>query len=246
LSKKLKEFGLVMASGWWSGMLRSGTVEEEIERIESYLNMFIGCGTDIMFYGEIDGSIQDSALQLSLRPSLSEEEFKSYGERLSKLAAYTKTRGVKLCFHHHMGTVVQTADDVDLLMANTSDDLGLLVDTGHMVFAGGDPSQLVRKHSKRVCYVHCKDLRKDELQRCLDEDWAFTRAIREGVFTVPGDGFVDFGSFFKELAAIKYGGWIVVEAEQDPRTANPIEYAILGRECLERLIDQHSFTILDE
>lgn len=246
LSKKLTAAGLEMAAGWWSGMLRTGTLKDEIARIDGYLNMFHECGTDIMFYGEIDGSIQGDATPLSQRLTMKEEEFKRYGARLNELARHTKRHGIKLCFHHHMGSVVQSVADVDCLMANTSTDLGLLVDTGHMVFAGGNPAQLVRKHAARVCYIHCKDLRKNKLDTCLAEDWAFTRAVRESVFTVPGDGFLDFDAFFKELAAIKYSGWIVVEAEQNPHKANPLKYSILGREHLEPLLDQYSFTVVDE
>ena len=246
LSEKLREAGLVMASGWWSGMLRTGTVDEEIERIESYLNMFTGCGTEIMFYGEVDGSIQAEDMPLSERPILTESEFKDYGKRLTKLAQHTKSRGVDLCYHHHMGTVVQTAGEVDLLMENTGPELGLLLDTGHMVFAGNDPNAVANKHSDRLAYVHLKDLRKPHIDTCLDEDWDFQRAVREGVFTVPGDGHIDFDSFLKILATAKYSGWIVVEAEQDPRVHKPMHYAILGREHIEPLLDKHSFVIYDE
>ena len=246
LLAKLEGAGLVMASGWWSGMLRTGTVEDEIERIDSYLNMFSGCGTEIMFYGEIDGSIQAEDIPLSERPTMSEAEFKKYGKRLMELAKHTKSRGVGLCFHHHMGTVVQSAEDVEMLMRHTGSDLGLLVDTGHMVFAGDDPNAVARKHASRLAYVHLKDLRKDPFDHCVDEDWPFVRAIREDVFTVPGDGFIDFDGFIKSLSTIKYSGWLVVEAEQDPRTRKPLKYAIMGREHIEPLLDKHAFVVYDE
>ena len=246
LRTKLADANLVMASGWWSGMLRTGTVDDEIERIEDYINMFSGVGTDIMFYGEVDGSIQGEDVPLSERPTMSDKEFKDYGKRLTTLAKYTQSRGIKLCFHHHMGTVVQTSGDVDILLASSGKELGLLVDTGHMVFAGGDPAVVARKHSSRLSYVHCKDLRRRKLDQCLKEDWPFTRAITEGVFTVPGDGFVNFDSVIKALAANKYSGWIVVEAEQDPRLALPRKYAILGREHLEGILDKHAMSIYDE
>lgn len=248
LSRKLSEAEIEMASGWWSGMLRTGTVEDEIDRIEPYLKMFTGCGTEIMFYGEIDGSVQGENVPLSERPVMAEAEFKAYGKRLTALAKHTKSRGVRLCFHHHMGTVVQTAREIELLMANTGRDLGLLLDTGHLVFAGGNPPEVARKHSARLSYVHLKDLRAGPFGRCMDEDWSFVRAIREGVFTVPGDGHIDFDVFLKALAANHYSGWLVVEAEQDPRDEEkpPLKYAVMGREHLEPLLDKHSFVIYDE
>ena len=246
LGAKLNKYNLVMSSGWWSGMLRTGTVKDEIARIESYLKLFNGVGTEILFYGEIDGSIQGEDIPLSKRPTLSDKEFKAYGKKLNALTKHVKSRGIKLCFHHHMGTVIQTAKDVENLMQVTNPDLGLLVDSGHICFAGDTPEQLVKKHKERITYIHCKDLRQDKLKICLDEDWPFTKAITEGVFTVPGDGYINFDSFLKSLANIKYGGWLVVEAEQDPRVANPRKYAIMGREHLEPLLDKHGFTISDE
>ena len=246
LQPMLANSGLVLASGWWSGMLRTGSLNDEIKRIDDYLRLFNGCGAEIMFYGEVDGSIQAEELPLSQRPTLSVEEFKSYGERLTALARHTHKHGVRLCYHHHMGTVVQTAEDVDLLMANTGRELGLLVDSGHIVFAGGDPAKLVSQYAKRVVYIHCKDLRQDRLETCLKEDWHFMRAVREGVFTVPGDGFIDFDVFIGKLAEVGYRGWIVVEAEQDPRVANPKQYAIMGREHLESLLDRHGMQVFDE
>ncbi len=246
LKPMLAKSGLVLASGWWSGGLRTGTLKNEKERMEDYLRLFNDCGAKIMFYGEVDGSIQAEELPLSKRPTLSPEEFKSYGERLTELACYTQKRGVKLCFHHHMGTVVQSMNDVAMLMNNTGRELGLLVDSGHIVFAGGNPVELVRKYTKRVVYVHCKDLRKKKLSVCIDEDWHFMRAVRAGVFTVPGDGFINFDAFIGALAKVGYRGWIVVEAEQDPRLANPKQYAIMGREHLESLLDKHEFKIFDE
>ncbi|MBF2735621.1 MAG: TIM barrel protein, partial [Betaproteobacteria bacterium AqS2] len=205
--------------------------------------LYEGVGADIMFYGEIDGSVQAASEPLSRRPQLSAEEFKPYGERLSKLAAHAKGRGVRLCFHHHMGTAVQSAEDVAHLMEHSSEDLGLLVDSGHCVFAGDDPAEMVRRHAARVAYVHCKDLRQERLRRCVAEDWLFTRAVMEGVFTVPGDGFIDFDAFLGALAAAGYGGWMVVEAEQDPRQASPKQYAVKGREHLEPLLAKHGFSV---
>lgn len=244
LKELLDGAGLAMAAGWWSGMLRTGTVEDEIARIDAELRLYEGVGTDVMFYGEVDGSVQAASEPLSRRPRLGPEEFKPYGERLSRLAAHAQSRGVRLCFHHHMGTAVQSAEDVALLMEHSSEDLGLLVDTGHCVFAGADPAELLRRHAARVAYVHCKDLREQRLRRCVAEDWLFARAVMEGVFTVPGDGFIDFDGFLGALAGVGYAGWIVVEAEQDPRRASPKEYAVKGREHLEPLLAKHGFAVV--
>lgn len=140
--------------------------------------------------------------------------------------------GLRLALHHHMGTPVQTADDVDKLFAYCGASVGLLVDTGHLTYAGGDPLKMIRKHGNRVAHVHAKDIRRGALMQSLDRDLSFTEAIIAGVFTAPGDGIVDFLGVAKELKKIGYSGWIVHEAEQDPRIAHPLTYAKLGNASL--------------
>jgi len=137
-------------------------------------------------------------------------------------------KGVRMAVHHHMGTVVQTAADVDRLFENCGPSVGLLVDTGHLTYAGDDPVQLIRRHADRVAHVHCKDIRRGALIACNERDASFTEAVLHGLFTVPGDGMVDFAAVIKALAAANYAGWLVQEAEQDPRVAPPLVYAKLG------------------
>jgi len=127
-----------------------------------------------------------------------------------------------------MGTVVQTEAEIDRLMANTGDDVGLLLDTGHLVFAGGDPVAVARRHGSRIVHVHCKDVRATVLSQVLRDDRSFLRAVLDGVFTVPGDGSIDFAAVLRELRRAGYEGWLVVEAEQDPAVAHPLTYARMG------------------
>ena len=133
-----------------------------------------------------------------------------------------------MAFHHHMGTIVQTDADIDRLMAGTGEAAGLLFDTGHCLFAGGDPAALLERHIARVVHVHCKDVRRAVLDRAVAKDMSFMDAVLEGVFTVPGDGCIDFTPLLRRLREAGYAGWLVVEAEQDPRKAHPLTYARLG------------------
>ena len=127
-----------------------------------------------------------------------------------------------------MGTAVQTEAEVDRLMADTGEDVGLLLDTGHLVFAGGDPVAVARRHARRIVHVHCKDVRADVLRASLAADSSFLRAVLDGVFTVPGDGSIDYAAVLAPLARAGYSGWLVVEAEQDPAKAHPLTYARMG------------------
>ena len=133
-----------------------------------------------------------------------------------------------------MGTVVQTEAEIDRLMATRATTSGLLLDTGHLVFAGGDPVAVARRHGARIVHVHCKDVRAAVLADVLRDDRSFLRAVLDGVFTVPGDGSIDFAAVLRELHRAGYAGWLVVEAEQDPAKAHPLTYARMGFANLQR------------
>jgi inosose dehydratase len=146
---------------------------------------------------------------------------------------------MRLAYHHHMGTVVQSGEDVDRLMRETGDVVGLLLDTGHLSFAGDDPAEHARRHARRIVHVHCKDVRAGVLKDVRNRDTSFLDAVLAGVFTVPGDGAVDYDAVLAPLAAAGYRGWLVVEAEQDPAIAHPMTYATLGHRNLEALARRH-------
>jgi inosose dehydratase len=138
--------------------------------------------------------------------------------------------GLRLCYHHHMGTVVQSRDDIDALMQATTDDVQLLLDTGHAWFAGADPVKLAETYAARIGHLHCKDIREPQMRHCINRDCSFLDAMLDGVFTVPGDGCIDYAGVFAALGKVSYSGWAVVEAEQDPSVAPPYRYAKLGYE----------------
>jgi inosose dehydratase len=159
---------------------------------------------------------------------LPESQWARFGERLSALAQRMQDEGLRMAYHHHMGTVVQSAQDIDRMIANTSDAVGLLLDTGHLTYAGGDPAQIAAKYAARIVHVHCKDVRKSVLERSRNRDISFLNAVLDGVFTVPGDGMVDYRRVLQPIAQSGYDGWLVVEAEQDPAVAIPHVYANMG------------------
>ena len=227
---------LSLVSGWFSGNLLSQSLEEEKAAIQDHLNLLKELGAKVMVYCEITDCIhgmQDTPL--SRRPKMTDEQWQSFTQNITELAEFTQAQGVQLAYHHHMGTVVQTEADVDRLMENTGDALGLLLDTGHMTYAGGDPIAVQKRHAKRINHVHCKDMREDVLKDALNRDLSFLDAMLTGAFTVPGDGFVDYHTLFLGLKESGYQGWLVVEAEQDPAVAHPLTYATLGANNLKAL-----------
>jgi inosose dehydratase len=240
----LEEHRLRLVSGWFSGELRQGSVEREQRRIAQQLALYQALDVPVMVYAETTGTVQAAPdVPVAVRPRMPEEEFKRYGDRLTELAEWLRAEGCPMTFHHHMGTVVETEREIDLLMARTGDAVGLLFDTGHLHFAGGDVLATARRHGRRINHVHCKDIRADVLARLKSENWPFLKGVIEGVFTVPGDGAIDFGAVAKVLAEIGYSGWVVVEAEQDPSKANPLEMARIGHKALTDAFTQAGFTI---
>jgi inosose dehydratase len=147
------------------------------------------------------------------------------------------TRGVRLAYHHHMGAYVQAPEDVDQLMSVTGEEVGLLFDSGHMAFAGGDPVAMLGKHVARVCHVHCKDVRPEVLRMARNRSWSFLQSVLAGAFTVPGDGAIDFAALLGVLDRHGYRGWLVVEAEQDPVVAPSYAYADKGYGHLRGIVD---------
>jgi inosose dehydratase len=240
----LDAHGLKLVSGWFSGELRHGTVEREKQRIAQQLALYQALDVPVMVFAETTGTVQGQIdTPVADRPRMPDEEFKSYGERLTAFAEWLRAEGCPMTFHHHMGTVVETEAEVDLLMSRTGDAVGLLFDTGHLHFAGGDVLATARRHGARINHVHCKDIRADVLARLKAENWSFLKGVLEGVFTVPGDGMIDYGPFAALLAEIGYAGWVVVEAEQDPAIANPLEMAQIGHRTLTKAFTDAGFAI---
>ena len=167
---------------------------------------------------------------LDRKPRFDDEEWKRLADGLNRLGERAREKGMTLTYHHHMGTGVQTAEEIDRLLDGTDSGLlFLLYDTGHLVFSGEDPVSVLKKHIERVRHVHLKDVRMSVLEQVRREHLSFLAAVKQGVFTVPGDGGVDFEPVFSLLAKSRYSGWYVVEAEQDPARANPLEYAMKAR-----------------
>ena len=225
----LERFGLALISGWYSGRLLERSVRDEITAIEPHCALLVTMGCTVLVYAETTGSIAgDRRRPLSGRPRLGASDWQDFGARLTELADHLSACGVGLVYHHHMGTAIQNEAEIDRLMAETSDKVGLLLDTGHAVYAGVDPAALIRRHGDRIKHVHCKDVRGEVLAQVRARDTSFLDAILDGVFTVPGDGCIDFSGVLADLVAADYNGWMVVEAEQDPEKAPPLAYARLG------------------
>lgn len=244
LNAVLAKHDLALISGWYSGLLLSHSVEDEIAAIENHLQLLKKGGAKVMVYCEVTGCVHgDHNTPVSRRPKMRSEDWVTFGRNLTQVADYCLSQGVQLAYHHHMGTVIETAEDIDLLMHHTGDSLGLLLDSGHLTYAGGDPLAVIAKHGQRIVHVHAKDIRATVLKDAKNRDLSFLDSVLNGVFTVPGDGSIDYLAIFKALKAVDYSAWVVVEAEQDPSIAHPLTYAKLGFKNLQRFASQVGFEL---
>jgi inosose dehydratase len=230
----MQAHGLDVVSGWYSARLVEREAEAEIAAMQPHLALLKAMGSPVMVFAETTASVAgDKAMPVANRKRLTEAQWPVFLARLDAVGRYLAQAGVRMAFHHHMGTAIETAAEVDRMMAGTSDAVGLLLDTGHFTFAGDDPLAVLKRHAKRVVHVHCKDVRLDVLKKVKADNASFMNSVLAGVFTVPGDGGVAYAPILGHLAGIGYGAgaeqrWLVVEAEQDPVKAHPLTYATMG------------------
>jgi inosose dehydratase/3D-(3,5/4)-trihydroxycyclohexane-1,2-dione acylhydrolase (decyclizing) len=230
LRKVLSAHSLDLVSGWYSAELMRRTAAEEMERLRPHLDLLKALGANVLIFAETTGT--DHTQPQSRRPTVKDGQWPELGKRLTEIADRTLAEGVRLVFHHHMGTPVQSEADIDAMMAATGPSFNLLLDTGHATWGGADPARLARRYRDRIGHFHAKDVRKAVMERSIAEDWNFQKSVVEGVYTVPGDGAIDFVAVMKELPG--YSGWMIVEAEQDPKKAHPLTYAKMGYANLRR------------
>ncbi len=225
----LEKYKLNLCSGWYGANLRKNSVKEEIAGVQEQLKLFKECNAPCIVFAEVSGSIAgDQKRKLSTRPQMDNDEWEKFCKKISEIGKYLEGEGMPLAYHHHMGTVIETQEDTERLLESTVDQVKLTLDTGHMLFAGGNSIKLIESFRERLIHVHCKDMRESILKKSIKEDFSFREAFLEGAFTVPGDGCIDYKPLFSLLKKNNYSGWLVVEAEQDPKKANPLEYAKIG------------------
>lgn len=226
----LTEHGLNLASGWFSGSLMTNTPEQEIAAMQDHIKLLTAANCKAMVYGEVSNSVHsDIDKPLSQRVILTDDEWNTYGAKLTQVADYLlNEHDIKLSYHHHVGTIVETESDINRLMKVTGPSVYLTLDTGHITYGGGNPVNMIELWGHRIGHMHFKDLRLSIMEAARSADKSFLNAVLDGVFTVPGTGDVNYDDVFQALSDRNYKGWLLVEAEQDPAKANPLEFATIA------------------
>ncbi|MCL4186479.1 MAG: myo-inosose-2 dehydratase [Rhodobacteraceae bacterium] len=235
LRAELDPRGLRFVSGWHSTNLLVNDIAAETAAMQPFLDVLKGMGAGVIIVCETSNAIHGTdAVAVNDRPRLAEGQWAAFGRGIEALAAHAAAQGIRLAYHHHMGTVVEAEWEIDRLMAETGPHTHLLLDTGHCRFGGGDPVRLARRHMARVAHIHAKNVRPAVLDEVRRQGLSFLEGVRRGVFTVPGDpeGEVDFVPVLELAALHGYSGWLVIEAEQDPAVRDPVEYQSMGLRAL--------------
>ena len=234
LKKALELRGMQICNAWFSSFLTTKPYEEVEKDFIEHITFLKEMGAKVVGMSEQGHSIQGTDKPIfEAKYVMNDEEWDTLCTGINKLGKVAKDMGIKLCFHHHMGTVVQTEEEIDRLMANTDPELfGLLFDCGHLAYCGEDYMSVLNKYADRIRHVHLKDIRPEKVEQVKREHLSFLQGVRLGTFPVPGDGVIDFKPIFDVLEKTGYEGYVLVEAEQDPAIANPLEYAIKARKYI--------------
>ena len=233
LKALLARYKLDLIGGWYSGSLLVQDAQAEIAAMQNHLALLKALGSTVFVFAETSNAVHGNrGVALSDTPRLPAAGWAEFGRRLTQVADYVQSQGIKFAYHHHLGTVVERGEDLDAFIANTGPSVGLTVDTGHAALGGIDALKVIREHPGRVAHVHCKDVRGATFDKVVQDRASFLDGVLAGMFTVPGDGGLDYAQVMTELKRIGYSGWIVIEAEQDPALADPRTYAELGLRTL--------------
>jgi len=220
---------IALCGGWCSGNSLNNDFAAECDATRQQVEQFIALNAPCIVYAECSNTVQGMIdVPVNNRPKMDRDDIRAYGTKISELAKWMADQGMPMAYHHHMGSIIESEDDVNWLMDGSSADLHLCFDTGHLLFGGGDVMATLDRWGDRVHHVHYKDIRPAIVRDVRDNNRSFLDAVMAGAFTVPGDGCIDFDAVTRALKAMDYNGWIVVEAEQDPAKAPPYEYSKLG------------------
>jgi inosose dehydratase len=241
----LKSADVTLCGGWFSGTIADESLAANKDRIQPMIDLFKAVGAPCVVYGETARTIQgDRTRPLATKAKFTGDEMKSYARRMTEFGEWAAEQGMPLSFHHHMGTLVETEAELDSFMNHSGPGIPLLLDAGHLEFAGGNALRAIDKHHKRISHVHTKDIRRDVVDGLDRTKQSFLDAVALGAFTVPGDGSLDFAAIVKRCHDYGYEGWFVVEAEQDPKKNPPLKMAQVGHAELMRVMTAAGYEVI--
>jgi inosose dehydratase len=233
----MDSYGLEVVSGWYSANLLKHDAQAEIAALSKHRELLEAMGSNVFILAETSNAVHCDRYgsRLDTHPVLPADDWAQFGQRLTDVASFLNDRGFRFAYHHHLGTIVETDEELNRFFDATGDNVGLVLDTGHAIPGGIDPIRVIKERPERVTHVHCKDVRQAKYDEFRANGTSFLNGVVGGMFTTPGDGDYDYVPFMRALQDMDYSGWIVIEAEQDPAVANPRTYSQDGLDYLKKL-----------
>jgi inosose dehydratase len=238
LKTTLGEYGLKFAAGWFSTNILVNDIETELKALKAWIDFTKAAGGSHINACECSNTVHgNDHVAVNDRPMMTDEQWDRFSRGYEALSALAAREGVKMGYHHHMGTIIESQSDIERFMDMAGPQTRLLLDTGHAYFGGADPAALADKYMDRVTHIHCKNIRREKMDQVRAKNLSFLEGVRRGTFTVPGDaeGCLDFEPVLRIAADRGYQGWVVIEAEQDSARYNPLEYQGLGLRTLKAI-----------
>ncbi|ODT76183.1 MAG: myo-inosose-2 dehydratase [Pelagibacterium sp. SCN 64-44] len=241
LRAKLGEYGLRFAAGWFSTNLLVNDLDTELANLKVWIDFTKAAGGTHINACECSNTVHgNDGVPVNDRPIMTDAQWARFSQGYEALSALAAHEGLRMGYHHHMGTIIESGADIERFMDMAGPYTRLLLDTGHAHFGGADPGVLADKYMDRVTHIHCKNIRPAIMKQVRDESLSFLEGVRRGAFTVPGDpeGCIDFEPVLRIAAERGYEGWVVIEAEQDSARYHPLEYQGLGLKTLRRIAEE--------
>lgn len=238
LKLKLGDYGLRFAAGWFSTNILVNDIDTELKALKGWIDFTKAAGGDHINACECSNTVHgNDAVPVNDRPIMTDEQWDRFSRGYETLSELAAREGVKMGYHHHMGTIIESQADIERFMDMAGPHTRLLLDTGHAYFSGGDPVALADRYMDRVTHIHCKNVRQAKMDEVRAKNLSFLEGVRRGAFTVPGDaeGAIDFRPVLQIAADRGYQGWVVIEAEQDSARYNPLRYQGLGLKTLKSI-----------
>ncbi len=229
--------GYLGASFW-----RADRHDQILEQARQLARLSAEAGCTELYVAADSGYVTSSGktrLQVSGHVSsadgLTDEENKRFADTLNLVGELTLREGVRSCFHNHVGTPIETREEIDRLFALADPNVVFLgPDTGHLAWAGADVLQFFSDYASRIKTAHLKDIDPDVARRGREEDWDYGVASRNGIWIELGQGAIDFPAVLDTLRAVNFQGWLIVETDV-ARAPTALESAIISREYLKKI-----------
>lgn len=201
----LSEYGLSALGGFLPVLLHERS-HDVIPDVDRFIDTCLAAGAGVVVLAAFTGAEGYDA-----RPRLDDAGWTVLLSNLDRIKARAEQRGVTAALHPHVGTMVESREDVARILAGSG--IGLCVDTGHLLVGGTDPVALVRDELERVAHVHLKDVRVNLAEQVRAGTLSYGEAVRRGLYAPLGDGDVDVAALVQILEKGGYEGWYVLEQD---------------------------------